>query len=126
MALQIYDRMFIFRNGKLSLESDSVEVEFVGDPLPVATNAQEFAGVTPVPKHVRFNVSEFVPTQGEDLDDAISHFLKTQKVQIAVQRGGSGKIIKTEGFFTAPKVQSGAADHTKATYSIMCSAKPFV
>lgn len=125
MALQVYDRAFLYIGGQLAVEAESVEVEFQGDPLPVATIVKDFAGVTPTPKSVKVNVSEFVPTQGTNLDDAIKYFLATKKVQIAVQRGGSGKIIKAEGFLTAPKISSGASDHTKATYSILCEAKPF-
>jgi hypothetical protein len=125
MALQVYDRAFLYLRGKLALEAESVEIEFMGDPLPVATIAKNFGGVTPTPTSAKINVSEFVPVQGGNVKDAIKAFLKTEKVQVAVQLGGSGEIIKTEGYFTAPKISSGAADHTKATYSILCEAKPF-
>lgn len=125
MTIQVYDRAFLYIKGQLALEAESVEVEFVGDPLPVATIVKNFGGVTPVPTSAKINVSEFVPVQGGNVKDAIKAFLKTEKVQVAVQLGGSGEIIKTEGYFTAPKVSSGAADHTKATYSILCEAKAF-
>lgn len=125
MALQVYDRAFLYLKGQLALEAESVEVEFVGDPIPVATIAKNFGGVTPVPISAKINVSEFVPVQGGNVKDVIKTFLKTGKVQVAIQLGGSGEIIKTEGFFTAPKISSGASDHTKATYSILCEAKPF-
>jgi hypothetical protein len=125
MALQIYDRLFIFFDGGLDVEAEAVEVEDTGDPIPVATIAKEFGGVTPVPKLTKFNITRFIGTS-DDMTDAIRNaWLKTKKVKMKVQRGGSGKLINTEGFCTAPKMNAGASDHSKMTYSVLCEAKAF-
>lgn len=125
MALQIYDRLFFYFGGGLDVECDAVEVEYTGDPLPVATIAKDFAGVTPTPKMTKFNITRFVATQDEGVDAVIAAWVKTSKVKIGVQRGGSGKVIKTEGFVTAPKISSGASDHSKQNFSVMCPAVAF-
>lgn len=124
-ALQIYDRLFFYFGGGLDVECEALEVEDTGDPLPVATIAKEFAGVTPVPKMTKFNVTRFVGTEDEGYDAVRRAWLKTKKVKVGVQRGGAGKVIKTEGFVTAPKTSSGASDHSKMNYSVMCPASDF-
>lgn len=124
-ALQIYDRLFFYFAGGLDVEAEAVEIEDTGDPLPVSTIAKEFGGVTPVPKFTKFNITRFVATQDEGTDAIRNAWLKTQKIKVGVQRGGSGKVIKTEGFVTAPKLSSGASDHSKQTYSVLCPASAF-
>jgi hypothetical protein len=124
-ALQIYDRLFFYFGGGLDVECEAVEVEYNGDPLPVSTIAKDFAGVTPVPKFTKFNITRFVATSDEGTDAIINAWIKTSKVKCGVQRGGSGKVIKTEGFVTAPKMSSGASDHSKQNYSLLCPATAF-
>ena len=123
--LQIYDRLFFYFGGGLDVEADALEVEFTGDPLPVSTLAKEFGGVTPVPKFMKLNITRFVATTDEGTDAVIEAWRQTKKVRIGVQRGGSGKVIKTEGFITAPKISSGASDHSKMNYSVLCPASVF-
>jgi hypothetical protein len=124
-ALQIYDRLFFYFEGRLDVECEAVEVEDTGDPLPVSTIAKNFAGISPVPKFTKFNVTRFVATTDEGTDAVRNAWLKDKKVKVGVQRGGSGKVIKTEGFVTAPKMSSGASDHSKQNYSVLCPAVAF-
>lgn len=121
---QVYDRNFIYAGGKLLGESDSVTIEYQGSPLPVATFAKDFAGVTPTPKMVRITVESFVPQKGFEFD-AIDKFLKTERVVMQSRFGGSTKTMKTEGFVDAPSIRSSASENTKLTFSFMGEAKVF-
>ena len=66
---QIYDRFFVYINGKLLGEADSCSIEYQGSPVPVATFVKDFAGVTPVPKHAKVTVGSFVPQTGFEFPD---------------------------------------------------------
>jgi len=121
---QVYDRFFIYLNGKLQGEADQCNVEGQGSPLPVATFVKEFAGVTPVPKTMRVTVESFLPSAGIEFD-AFKVWLKTQLVKVRCTFGGSGKALVLEGFVDAPSIRSSAADNTKLSFSLMCTAATF-
>ena len=104
---QIYDRFFVYINGKLLGEADSCSIEYQGSPVPVATFVKDFAGVTPVPKHAKVTVGSFVPQTGFEFD-VIKAFLATSKITVQARFGGSGKTYKAEGFLDAPSVKSSA------------------
>lgn len=124
MAIQVYDRAFMYLDGVLVAEQENGTLAYQGDPLPVATMGKEFGGVTPVPKSVKIDLSEFVPTTGSSVQKVVDAFLKTKKIKMRVQFGGSGQIGNYEGFLTAPSIATGAADHTKLNYSFIGSANP--
>lgn len=121
---QVYDRFFPYVNGKLLGQADSCSIEYQGSPIPVATFVNEFAGVTPVPKHTKITIDSFVPQAGLEFD-VIKAFLATQLVTIQARFGGSGKTFKAEGFCDAPSIKSSATDSTKITFSIMAQAVGF-
>lgn len=124
MGVGIYDRMFFYRNGALAMEADAVNADYQGDPLPVATIAKEFGGVTPVPKSLKLDIVEFIPVAGSSVKDVVNSFLKTKKLKVRIQFGGSGEIVNSEGYLTGPKMNSGAADHSKLNYSFIGTAAP--
>lgn len=124
MAVGIYDRIYFYLNGKLAVEAEAVNPGYQGDPLPVATIAKEFAGVTPTPKHLKLDIVEFIPVAGSSVKDVVNAFLKTQKIKARIQFGGSGEIVNSEGFLTGPQMTAGAADHSKLNYSFIGTANP--
>ena len=121
---QVYDRFFAYINGKLLGEADSCTIEYQGSPIPVATFAKDFAGVTPVPKHAKITIGSFVPQAGFEFD-VVKAFLATQRVSVQARFGGSGKTFKAEGFCDAPSIKSSATDSTKLDFSIMSQANAF-
>jgi hypothetical protein len=123
MAIGTYDRAFLYLQGNLAAEAESGTIAYQGDPLPVATIAKQFAGVTPVPQSVKIDSVEFVPVAGAgNLKPVLDSWRGTKKVKLRIQFGGSGLIGTYEGFLGAPSVSYGAADHTKLTYSFMGDA----
>lgn len=118
----LYDRIFFYRNGKLDMEAEAVNPGYQGDPLPVATIAKEFAGVTPTPKHLKLDIVNFIPVAGSNVADVVNDFLQTKKVKVRIQFGGAGDIVNSEGYLTGPQMTSGAADHSKLNYSFMGTA----
>lgn len=124
MAVGIYDRLFFYLNGKLAMQAESINSSLEGDPLPVATIAQNFAGVTPVPKHLKLDIVEFIPVAGSSVVDLVNAFLQTKKFKVRIQFGGAGALMNSEGYLTGPKMTSGAADHSKLNYSFMGTAEP--
>lgn len=125
MAVGVYDRGFLYVDGDLAAEAESNTYAYQGDPLPVATIVKDFAGVTPVPKSIKIDSAEFVPVAGGgNVEKVVNAFLQTKKVKMRLQFGGSGKIGNYEGYLGAPTIASGAADHTKLTYSFMGTASP--
>jgi hypothetical protein len=124
MAVGTYDRMFFYRGGKLAMEADAVNAGYQGDPLPVATIAKEFGGVTPVPKHLKLDIVEFIPVSGSSVAEVVNGFLQTRKFKVKIQFGGSGEIVTSEGYLTGPQMTSGASDHSKLNYSFMGTASP--
>lgn len=124
MAIQVYDRAFMYLDGALEAEQENGTLAYQGDPIPVATMTKEFGGVTPVPKSVKIDLSEFVPTTGSSVKKVVDGFLKTKKFKMRVQFGGSGEIGNYEGYLTAPSITTGAADHTKLAFSFIGSAAP--
>ena len=121
---QVYARFFVYINGKLLGQADSCSIEYQGSPVPVATFVNDFAGVTPVPKHAKVTVDSFVPQSGFEFD-VIKAFLATQLITIQARFGGSGKTFKAEGFSDAPSIKSSATDSTKLTFSLMTQANAF-
>lgn len=124
MAKTIIDRAYAYANGALLGMCDSVGVEYVGDPIPVETLVQDFAGVYPPPKHATLSFESFVPTTGLEFD-AIKMFLATTEVQFKVQLGGSGKSVTTSGFVMAPSITSTPSAPTKMSFNAVVDAKPF-
>lgn len=122
MAIQVYDRAFMYLDGALVAEQENGTLAYQGDPLPVATMGKQFGGVTPVPQSVKIDLAEFVPTTGSSVAKVVDAFRKTKKVKMRVQFGGSGQIGNYEGFLTAPSVTTGASDHTKLNYSFIGDA----
>ncbi len=122
MAVGIYDRIFFYRNGALAMEAEAVNPAYQGDPLPVATIAKDFAGVTPTPKSLKLDIVEFIPVAGSSVKDVVNIFLKTQKIKVRIQFGGSGEIVNSEGFLTGPQMTAGASDHSKLNYSFLGTA----
>jgi hypothetical protein len=125
MAVGLYDRIFFYRNGKLDMEAEAVNVGFMGDPLPVATIAKDFAGVSPTPKSIKLDIVRFIPSSGgADVAALVNDFLNTKSVKTRIQFGGSGKQMNSEGYLTGPQMTSGASDHSKLNYSFMGTANP--
>lgn len=124
MAVGVYDRIYFYLNGKLAVEAEAVNPGYQGDPLPVATIAKEFAGVTPTPKHLKLDIVEFIPVAGSSVKDVVNAFLQTKKIKVRIQFGGAGDMVNSEGFLTGPQMTSGAADHSKLNYSFMGTANP--
>lgn len=122
MATQVYDRMFFYLGGDLTVEAEGINMAYQGDPLPVATLVKQFAGVTPVPKSVKIDITEFIPITGGNVTEVIKAFLNTTKVKGRVQFGGSGAIGNYEGFIMAPTLSSSASDHSKLGYSFVGTA----
>jgi hypothetical protein len=124
MAVGIYDRIFFYLNGKLAVEAEAVNPGYQGDPLPVATIAKDFAGVTPTPKSIKLDIVEFIPVNGSSVADVVNAFLQTKKVKARIQFGGGGKIVNSEGYLTGPQMTAGASDHSKLNYSFLGTASP--
>jgi hypothetical protein len=125
MALPgVYDRLFVYANGSVLGESDSVALTCKGDPIPVATFLKDFAGVTPTPKSFEIQVSSFVPQKGFELD-VIKLWLETKSVKIRLQFGGSQLMVNVVGYIAAPSIKSSATDNTKLDFNIMANAAPF-
>lgn len=123
MALNLYDRGFLFVNGQLLGESSGGSLEFQGDPIVIATLAKDFAGVYPVPKHAVITVDSFVPAKGMEFD-AVSPWLNTEKVTGKFQFGGSGASMEADGFIMTPSISTSSTDPSKLTFKIAVEAKP--
>ncbi len=122
MAIQVYDRAFLYLDGVLLAEQENGTIAYQGDPLPVATMGKDFGGVTPVPKSIKIDVSEFVPVTNNSVAKVVDGFKKTKKFKMRFQFGGGGGIGTSDGFLTAPSISTGAADHTKLNYSFIGDA----
>ena len=123
MALQLYDRGFLYVNGQLLGESSGGSVEFMGDPIIVSTLVKDFAGVYPVPKHAQITVDTFVPAKGMEFD-AVTPWLNTSKVTGKFQFGGSGASMEADGFILSPTISTSSTDPSKMTFKIATEAKP--
>lgn len=124
MALQYYDRGFVYADGQLLGESSGGSIEYQGDPQPVQTLTKDFAGITPVPKSAMVTVDSFVPTKGLQFD-AIQKWLDSVFVDVKMQFGGSGIVMKAQGVVMGPSISFSATDSTKFSFKFMCEAKPF-
>lgn len=122
---QVYDRFFVRANGKLLGETDTANIEYQGEPIPVATFVKEFAGITPVPKHSRITLESFTPRTGFEFD-AIDKYLKSELVTIQAQFGASGKTLTVKGFVFPPSIRSSATENTKMTFTVIAEAGTFV
>ena len=120
----IFDRLFLYLNGQLLGMADGGSLEFQGDPLPVDTLVQEYAGVTPVPKHCMISVESFVPTTGLEFD-VVQKWIDTEELTARAQFGGSGKSVTLKAFCQGPSVKWGAAEHTKLSFKLTGGAQAF-
>lgn len=123
-SYQINDKMYVYANGALLGMADSVTVEYQGDPIVIATLANDFVGVYPVPKHAIVSVENFVSTAGMEFD-AVEKWLNTEEVAIKTQMGGSGEVFDTSGFVMAPSISSSPTNPTKMTFKVAVAAKKF-
>ncbi len=122
--MQFYDRAFVFINGQLLGEAESVSVQYQGEHIPIATLVKDLAGVTPVPKSAVIEVTSFVPAKGFE-QDAVKLFLEGTFVKVRVQFGGSGIKMTAEGIVQPPNVSASATDASRISFSILCEARPF-
>lgn len=122
MAVGIYDRAFLYLDGALEAEQESGTYAIQGDPLPVATMGKEFGGITPTPKSLKADISEFVPISGGSVKKIFNGFKAHKKFKLRIQLGGSGLIMESEGYLMPPSITTGAADHTKLNYSFLGTA----
>jgi hypothetical protein len=120
----IFDRCFVFAKGKLIGMASGGSLEYQGDPIPVDTMAEEFAGVTPTPKHAVLSIESFVPQNGFELD-VIQSWLDTEELSYKVQFGGSGKAATMTGFNMAPSIKFGAAENTVFSWKATVKASRF-
>jgi hypothetical protein len=120
----LYDRLFAFVDGALLGEADSCSVEWQGDPIPVETLSQDFAGIYPVPKRCVISCEQFAPIDGSEFDP-VEPWLNSTQITFKCQRGGAGDILEVDGFMMAPSVTSSPTNPTKWTFKAMCQAKGF-
>lgn len=121
---QVYERVFVFCNGGLLGEADSVSIEWQGDPIVVDTLAKDFAGVYPVPKHCVVSVEMFQPASSVAFNPA-DKWIATETVTIKAQGGGSGAVFESDGFINAPSITSSPTNPAKWNFKVMCEAKSF-
>ncbi len=122
--MAIFDRCFLFANGKVLGMASGGSVEYQGDPLPVDTIVEELAGVTPVPKHAIISAESFVPQSGFELD-VVKKWMDTEEITFKVQFGGSGKAATFKGYLMAPSIKFGASENTVLSFRALCKASSF-
>jgi hypothetical protein len=96
-----------------SLEGD-------GSPMPVDTMGEQFAGITPVPKHMKLTFDTFVPPTGFQLD-VFKLWASHTKVTFRLQFAGGGQQVTVEGYFDVPSLKFGTSDHTMLSCSALVS-----
>ena len=124
MGTQIFDRLFVFKDGALLGMADSATVEWQGDPIVVDTLSLDFAGVYPVPKHSQMSVDQFVPVDATNFDPTQA-WIATEVVTMKAQLGGSGLVFESDGFILAPSITSSPTNPTKISFKAVLEAKPF-
>ena len=119
----IYDQAYIFCNGKPLGEASGGSVKYEGTPIDIETLLGGWKGVSPVPVKCMVSVKSFVNTSGLEFD-AVSKFLKTEKITMRVQFGGSGIGFTAEGFVHPPSINFGATSAAEFDFDVRCEAKP--
>lgn len=122
--MQYYDRPFVFIDGQLEGEAESVSVQYQGDYIQVDTLVKDLAGFTPVPKSVLVEVNSFVPAAGFSVD-AVKLWAEGKLIKVRVQWGGSGKKMTCEGVMQAPQLSGSATDSSRITFRVLGEAKLF-
>jgi hypothetical protein len=105
-ALDIYDQYYLFINGKLMVESISLQTVLESDDQKVMTLVKGFAGITPSPDIRTVKVENAVPSTGFEFD-----FERAKKerwlVELRLQSGATGKTMTSKGFFLHVSVEAG-------------------
>jgi len=122
--MPVLDRAFALRKGTPILLATGGELTFVGDPLPANTILQEFAGVTPQPKHAELTTESLVSTTGDELE-IVTLWRDTVELPWQIQLIGSGKIYVAKGYLLAPSLKWGSEGHTTLTYKAMLEVSTF-
>ena len=107
MALQYYDKGYVYADGQLLGESSGGSIEYQGDPQPVSTLTKDLAGFTPIPQSATVSIDGFVPTKGFQFD-AIKKYLDKTFVDVKLQFGGSGIVMKAQGIVMGPSISFSA------------------
>lgn len=118
MALDIYDQMYVFLNGKILAEAVSVQTGLESDDQDVMTLLKGFAGITPSPDIRRVKVDNVVPSSGFEFD-----FEKAKKertvVECKLQSGATGKAMTSKGFIRNPSIDSGVGKTTVVSFEFV-------
>lgn len=120
--MQYFDRVYAYANGIFLGKSESIDVTWEGDNIPVDTLGEDLAGATPSPRRMMIQVNTFVPAAGFEFD-AIKKWLAGEFITVKLQSGASGLGLETEGWVNAPSISVSTTDSTKMSFSMTCKAK---
>lgn len=120
--MQYFDRIYAYANGIFLGKSESIDVTYEGDPIPVDTLGEDLAGATPSPKRMNISVGSFIPNAGFEFD-AIKKWLTGEFITVKLQSGASGLGLETKGWVNAPSLGVSTTDNSKLQFNMTCKAK---
>ena len=112
---QVYDQVYVFKDGGLLQENVSIEITLEGDDQDVMTIAKGFAGQSPSPKKVMATLNNVCPPKGQEVDAFEASLLSTV-VTMKFQFAASGKSLTSKGFIRKPKIGGGVGKTVDQTF----------
>lgn len=118
MALDVYDQIYLYINGKLMVESISVQTGLESDDQKVMTLVKGFAGITPSPDVRTVKVENAVPSTGFEFD-----FERAKKerwlVEVRLQSGATGKSMTSKGFILHVSIEAGVGKQLMVSFDFV-------
>ena len=125
MALDVYDQIYPYINGKLLAEAVSVQTGLESDDQKVMTLVKGFAGITPSPDVRTVKAENVVPSTGFEFD-----FERAKKerwlIELRLQSGATGKSMTSKGFILHVSIEAGVGKQLMVSFDFVGEPSLFV
>lgn len=116
MAVEIYDQAFPSIDGNLLGEATNVQVTLSNEDQFVKTLVKQFAGKTIGPRMLQVQIDSMILSAGLEFD-VMKYDNEARKVELTLRLGGSGKVLKSQGFLSNTSVSSGVGENSKLSFT---------
>jgi hypothetical protein len=122
--MALYSQIYIYINGILLAENQTIESALEGDIPDVMTIVKNWAGITPAPIVRTVTAANVIPLPGVEFDYE-QKMLDFEEVEIMLQEGGSGKKCVSRGYIVNVPRSAGVGQNTTINFTFRGTPSAF-
>jgi len=114
--MRLFGRFYVSIDGVLEGQNDTLELKYVGDPVPIPTTVEDLAGFMIPTKHAVLTLKNFIPVSGQSVD-YVRLYLTNKFVNVQIS-DDAGNRRTAQGMVNGPTLSSAPNDPSRMDVSI--------